>query len=227
MTKEDNRALKEYFQESKTFDQDRLLAADRSKRVAWSVAGAAGLIAAVSVFAVAALAPLKSVEALVIRVDQSTGVPEVMTALSDGQEEYQESVSKYFLALYVRTREGYSYATREAIYNQVQLLSDQQVQKEFSAYYNASNEQSPQYIYGKNQRAEVEIRSVTFLGKDLAQVRYYRVVKTDDGEERRSHWVSTLAFRYDAKSEITMQDRLINPLGFIVTEYRSDDEVVR
>ena len=46
------------------------------------------------------------------------------------------------------------------------------------------------------------------------------------GEETRiTHWVSTLTFSY-ANAPMSSADRLINPLGFLVSEYRADPEVV-
>ena len=72
--------LKPYFDEAKSWDADRLRAAERSRRLAWTLAGVAGLVAATAVFAVAALTPLKTVEPFVVRVDRATGAVEVMTA---------------------------------------------------------------------------------------------------------------------------------------------------
>ena len=46
------------------------------------------------------------------------------------------------------------------------------------------------------------------------------------GEETRiTHWVSTLTFSY-TNAPMSSADRLINPLGFVVSEYRADPEVV-
>lgn len=223
-----DKELQQYFSQARTFDQDRLSAAQRSKLLAWSVAGVSSLIAIASVTAVAFLAPLKTVEPFVIRVDEATGVPEVMTALTDGQEVYDEAIAKYFLALYVRTREGYSYAARSVIFDHVQIMSGPEVQTEFAAHYNASNPDSPQYIFGKKTKAEVQIRSVSFLDDGLAQVRFYRVTKNEDEDlERRSQWVATLTYTFDGQAEISSQDRMINPLGFVVTDYRADPEVVQ
>lgn len=50
--------LRTYFDEAKSWDADRLRAAERSRRFAWIVAGASGVVATAAVLAVAALAPL-------------------------------------------------------------------------------------------------------------------------------------------------------------------------
>lgn len=223
ITDEDD--LKKYLKEARSFDYDLRLRSDRSRRLAWTVAGVAGAIAVAACTAVAMLAPLKTVEPFVIRVDSSNGVPEVMTSLSDGQEVYEEAISKYFLARYIRTREGYSYAAREAIFREVQLLSSREEQAEFSTFYNATNPESPQFLYGRSGKAEISIRSIAFIGEDLAQVRFYKTV-TERDEKVRTLWVSTVQFNFTSDAVISDQDRLINPLGFVVTDYRADPEVV-
>lgn len=217
--------LQRYVKEARSFDYDLRVNADRSRRIAWGIAGVSSAIAIAACTAVAMLAPLKTVVPFVIRVDSATGVPEVMTSLSDGKEEYEEAVGKYFLARYVRTREGYSYAAREVIYREVQLLSSREEQAEFSQFYNASNPDSPQFTYGKNTKAEIGIRSIAFIGEDLAQVRFSKTV-TERDEQVRTLWVATVQFSFRAGAVISDQDRLINPLGFIVTDYRADPEVV-
>ena len=46
------------------------------------------------------------------------------------------------------------------------------------------------------------------------------------GEETRtSHWVATLTYSY-ANAPMSSTDRLVNPLGFAVSEYRADPEAI-
>ena len=72
--------LKAYFAEARSWDQDRLQAALRSKRLAWGVAGGASALAMIAVAAVAALSPLKSVQPFVVRVDRTSGAVDVIAA---------------------------------------------------------------------------------------------------------------------------------------------------
>ncbi len=95
-------SLKEYFDKARRFDQDRMVSAERSKRLAWFVAIVASVLACVSVAAVVALTPLKTVEPFVIRVDNSTGIVDVVSAMASTAGNYDEEVTKYFAARYVR-----------------------------------------------------------------------------------------------------------------------------
>ena len=112
--------LKAYFEEAASWERDKLAAAERSKKLAWVVAGVAGALATAGVVAVAALTPLKTVEPYVITVDRNTGEASIAAKLhGDATITYDEAVRKYFLATYVRYREGWIAAAREEYFDAV------------------------------------------------------------------------------------------------------------
>ncbi len=113
--------LKSYFEKARRFDQDRMIQVERSNRVAWSIAIAAGIVAGISILAVASLAPLKTVEPFVVRVDNSTGIVDVVSALSATAGTYDEAVTKYFAAKYVRGREGYVWSEAQENFRTIAL----------------------------------------------------------------------------------------------------------
>lgn len=217
--------LKAYFERARLWEQDLLLSAQRSKRLAWTVAAVACTLSVVSVGAVAALAPLKTVEPFVIRVDNATGIVDVVSALRDGSASYGEAVTRYFLAKYVRAREGYARPEAEANFRTVSLLSDGSEQNRFAAFFRGSNPESPQVAYGRSGVAEVRIKTISLLGPNLASVRYSR--ETRKGEETKtSHWIATITFEVRPDAKISTGDRLVNPIGFLVSEYHADPEVL-
>ncbi len=97
------------------------------------MATVASLLACVSVAAVVALTPLKTVEPFVIRVDNSTGIVEVVSALSSAAGTYDEEVTKYFAARYVRAREGYVWSDAEENFRIASLMSNSAEQQRFSS----------------------------------------------------------------------------------------------
>ena len=219
-------SLSAYFDEAKSWDADRLRAAERSRRLAWGVAAAATLLATVAVGAVAALAPLKTVEPFVVRVDRTTGAVDVVSALKNGPPlSYDEAVTKAFLAQYVRAREGWLPPAAEADFRQVSIMSTPEEQERWADLYRPANPRSPQVAYGPTGEAQVEIRAVSFVAKAVASVRFHRTVRLPD-QVNESDWIATVAFRY-TKAPMAEADRLRNPLGFQVTSYRADPEVVR
>lgn len=216
--------LKNYFEKARRFDQDRMLQVERSNRVAWSIAIVASIVAGASIFAVAGLTPLKTVEPFVVRVDNSTGIVDVVSALTSTAGTYDEAVTKYFAAKYVRAREGYIWSEAEENFRTIALLSTQAEQTRFAAVYRGSNPDSPQNIYGRDAAARVNIASISLINQNVVSVRYMRTITRGD-DVRTTHWVATLTFSY-ANVPMSSTDRLVNPLGFAVSEYRADPEAI-
>ncbi len=218
--------LKTYFDEAKSWDTDRWRNAERSKRLAWGVAAFAGLLATAAVGAVAALAPLKTTVPFVIRVDRTTGAVDVVSALKRGSPvTYEEAVTKHFLAQYVRAREGWLAPAAEANFRQVSIMSTPAEQERWADLFRAANPTSPQVLYGPAGEAQVEIRAVSFVSAGVADVRFHRTIRLGP-QTTESDWIATVAFAY-TKAPMAEADRLRNPLGFQVTSYRADPEVVR
>lgn len=227
MTGVPSNELKRYFAEAKRWDQDRLASAVRSKRLAWTVAAVAGALAVTATIAVVGLTPLKSVEPFVIRVDQATGAVDLARGLSEetGPVRYEEAVSKYFLAQYVRAREGYLDTAAEENFRLVSILSGPAEQRRWADLFRGTNPASPQNLYGRAAEASVSIRAVGFINPEVANVRYRRTERRAQQVEE-SDWIATIAFAY-TRAPMTEADRLRNPLGFQVLSYRSDPEVIR
>lgn len=219
--------LKTYFAEARRWDQDRLSAALRSRRLAWSVATVASSLAIVAVAAVAVLTPLKTTEPFVVRVDQSTGAVDVVRGLSsaEGPATYDEAVSKYFLGQYVRAREGYLDPAAEESFALVSILSAGAEQRRWADVYRGSNPDSPQNLYGPGTEVVVSIRAIGFINDGVANVRFHRTVRQAQ-QITESDWIATVAFTY-TRAPMSEPDRLRNPLGFQVTSYRADPEVLR
>ena len=219
--------LQRYFVEARRWDQDRLASALRSRRLAWSAAALATGLAVVSTGAVALLTPLKSTEPFVIRVDQATGAVDVMRGLSaeGGPVRYEEAVSKYFLGQYVRQREGYLDPAAEDAFRLVSILSAPGEQRRWADLFRGSNPASPQNLYGPDGEAIVAIRAIGFINAGVANVRFRRTVR-QARQVVESDWIATIAFTY-TRAPMSEPDRLRNPLGFQVTSYRADPEVIR
>ncbi|AGF74933.1 type IV secretion protein VblB8 [Bartonella australis AUST/NH1] len=214
-----------YKAEARSFDQDRMLTLHRITRASLCVAGVAVVAAIASSLAIIALTPLKTVEPFVIRVDNSTGIVEVVSALKDGPQNIDEAVTRYFAAQYVRSREGFVNSEAEENFKIVSLLSSPEEQQRFAQWFGANNPQSPQLLY-QNAVATISIKSISFVSKNVVQVRYFRTIRNNDNNtETITHWVATLTFEY-VNASISTQDRLVNPLGFVVREYHADPEVV-
>jgi type IV secretion system protein VirB8 len=218
--------LKAYFAEAASWDHDRLIAANRSKRFAWTIAAIASGLAITGVAAVAMLTPLKTVAPYVIMVDKATGASEITSSMTgDKQITYNEAVAKYFLADYVRNREGWIPQARQEFFDGVLAMSSRDEQARWTAFYSKDNPKSPQSVFTDLDTVFVAIKSVTFVSKNVAQVRF---TKTLQRGTSATDTPAIATITYDTTdTPTTEQQRFKNPLGLEVQSYRADLEVTQ
>ena len=198
--------------------------ARRQARIAWILAGLCLLLALGAVGAVAALAPLKTVEPIFVRVDSATGAVDVLHRIDeDSTLGRQDLLDKGYLARYVRSREGYFYPTVQEQYRRVLLMSVGKARASYERDFAPDNPQAPVNRYKDKETVEIALKSISFIGTGLAQVRY--LATTGDGETtKRQHWIATLRYEYEPDAEIPLSVLEDNALGFAVTEYRTEPE---
>jgi type IV secretion system protein VirB8 len=212
-----------YFSEAKSWESNRAQQLQRSARTAWMVAIAGGVIGLASVIAVAGLTPLKQTELRVIRVDNATGIVDVVNSLKDGKENYEEAVNKYFIQWYVRYREGYAKDLAEEYYYSTGLMSGSIEQQRYFDSFNPKNPRSPINVYGQYAKVKIAIKSTSFISPTVALVRYTKMIERGTDKPELSHWAATVTFKY-TKAPMKERDREINPLGFQVMDYRNDPD---
>jgi type IV secretion system protein VirB8 len=215
--------IDKYVSEVRSWETDRVHTEQKSRQLAWRVAGVSLLLACLCVGAVAALVPLKTVEPYVIRVDNSTGVIDVVHALKGGDTTYNEAVNKYFAQLYVRAREGYFREIADVNYRTVGLLSGNTEQQRYFDYFTPKKPQSPLVVYGKYAKVNITVKSTSFIKPNVALVRYVKEVVRGTDRPELSHWASTVTFKF-VGAPMSDADRAINPLGYQVIDYRTDPE---
>jgi type IV secretion system protein VirB8 len=211
----------DYFKASKRFDEDMTATAERSVKVAYTVAASSVGVSVLLAGALIGLTPLKTVEPFVIRVDNSTGIVDVVTALT-GPRTYDDAVTRYYAAKYVQGREGFVASEAEPTFKAVTLMSASAEQQRFVDGYGRSSGTSPHVVYKGGATSRVSVKSISMLAKNVAAVRYLRTVTRGD-EVKTTHWIATLTISFSGEA-MSAGDRLINPLGFQVTDYRADAE---
>lgn len=220
-----------YIAASTEFENTRIDEIEKSRTIAWRVAGASLLTTIFISIAMVFLMPLKEVEPYLVRVDNNTGQTDIVTVLANAESDYGEEVAKFFAANYVRLVEGYDWYTVQATFNKALLFSDTDVQNRLNNKF--ASAQAPHKIHQEKERVEIDIDNVTFIGENLIQVRFTkRVVPTNGGvynaQENRlqpapieSQAIATIGFDYINVPNVD-EVRLINPLGFAVKSYRVD-----
>lgn len=222
-------AAADYFRDAASWDGDRIATIERSRGVAWRVAAAGWICAVSSSCALALLMPLKRVDPFVIRVDNTTGIVDVVPVYA-GQAVMDEAVSRYFLSHYVSTCERFDPYSAESDYAECGAFHTAQRNQAWLALWQSSNPNSPLNLHKDGSRVHVEVQSVSFFRRasgvtDLAQVRYVKSLRQSaDAPARQTHWIATIQYAFGAPSS-NVRLRAWNPLGFRVAEFNSEPEV--
>ena len=219
-----------YLDEAASWDRDRVAEMRRAARRAWWIAGVAVGVATTAVIAVMLLTPLKSVQPFVIRVDNSTGIVDVVPEYS-ARGEMPEAVTRYLLGQYVTLRERYFYAMAETDYAEVGALQSAQLNQAWLTAWDRNSPNSPLTLYRDGTTVRAQVKAISFLARanglnDLAQVRFLTATRRGgSGEEQIAHFIATIQYSYATPSKDEKQ-RSMNPLGFRVLDYRKEPEVI-
>jgi type IV secretion system protein VirB8 len=222
--------LEHYFREAESWDADRAALFRRSAARAWWVAGAGWLCAVACALSLLVLMPLKRVDPFVVRVDNTTGIVDVVPVYSGGTVT-DEAITRYFLTHYLTVCERFTFATAESDYEECGAFHSAQRNQAWYALWTATNPASPLNIYKDGSSVRVQVKSVTFFTRvsgltDLAQVRYLKALRQAGGtDEKFTHWVATIQYAY-ADPAKDPKTRRWNPLGFKIVDYKTEPEVL-
>jgi type IV secretion system protein VirB8 len=220
-------ALAAYFTEAASWDADRAALNARSARIAWRIAACACVLTAVALIALTLLMPLKRVDPFVIRVDNTTGIVDVVPVFV-GNGSMPEVVTRYFLDHYLTVCERFNFSTAESDYEECSSFHAPARHQEWTAFWDRTNPSSPLNLYRDGTSVRVQVSSITFFERnsgveDLAQVRFVKAQRSASGSEQLSHWIATVQYLYATPAHDPRMRRW-NPLGFKILSYRADAE---
>ncbi|MCR2064679.1 virB8 family protein [Campylobacter helveticus] len=199
---------------------------EQSNKKAWLIAIVSVFITLLSILAVLVLTPLKTVEPYVIRVDNTTGMVDILTTLDEKQITQNEALDKHFIGQYIKAREGYFFDMLNQDYIFTQLLSSPEVAESYRAIYSGENSRDSRL--GSFTKVEVNILSVVLGESNGIKTATARInlksTNKNSKEESLSTKVITLSYKYFL-NEMQEKNRILNPLGFKVLTYRIDEEI--
>ena len=223
-------AMANYFAESASWDQDRIAQGRRITKVAFGVAAAGWLCVVLMSAALIQLTPLKRTEPYLVRVDNTSGVVDVVPVYA-GKATLPETVARYFLTHYVTVCERFAFATAESDYEECGAFHTPARNQYWSMLWARTNPASPLNLYRDGSIVRAEVSAVSFFERasglsDLAQVRYAKIRKISGGAaEEVTHWIATIQYTF-AEPAADPKVRRWNPLAFKVLEFHSEPEVV-
>jgi type IV secretion system protein VirB8 len=220
----DKDELASYYAQGRAWAFDRENASRRSRSTAWTIAIIAVGVAALEAIALAMLAPLKTIEHHTILVDRQTGYTQVLNGDGVDRITADQALTQSLLAQYVVARESFDIATVAADYRKVALWSADRARSTYVASMQAANPESPFATLPRTSILATHIRSVSKLGPEIALIRF-ETERLDRGQahEPGQSWAAVIHYRFVA-APMSLDDRLVNPLGFQVTRYRRDQE---
>ena len=169
----------------------------------------------------------KRIEPMVVEVEESTGITTVVNPTLNQNWSVSEVINKYFLTMYLRSRETYNLASYLYNYNTVvRLLSSSNEYRKFKQIINDPST-SPISKYGSNNTTKLEIRNILFLqdnpgGAQTVQIRF--TIVENQGSKRRMNKIASIIWDY-VEMNLNFDDMMVNPLGFQVQFYSVSDDV--
>ncbi len=158
----------------------------------------------------------KSLEPYVIEVEEKSGVPTIVDQMTSQTLTGDEAVKKYFINQFIKAAVGYDPRTYKQDTDIVRLLSTQAVYTDFRSRINPKE-------LGADTKIDFRIKSIKFLDPSTVQVRILKSTSSPIGASSKDELVS-MNF-YFTNLTLTAEERLINPLGFQVTNFSITEEI--
>lgn len=206
--------------------------ARKSERRAWFVAFGSMLMSLALAGGYYFMLPLKEKVPYVVMADPFSGTASVAALRDDPFYQSMvanETLARANVANYVTARESFDADLLKARdWAQVNVMSSGDQQKAFAAILADTNPSSPAKFVRANQAIRVQISSITSIydaGRVVgATVRLQRNLfdRTSGALQPIDRRLITLSFTYLPNLQLDEALRWLNPLGFVVTQYRSD-----
>lgn len=210
--------------------------ARKSARRAWMVTWASLLMSLILAGGYYYMLPLKEKVPYLIMADAYTGtssVTQLRNSASYQTVTASEVVNRSNIASFILARESFDVSaigTRD--WRMLHTMSSREVSQEYTNHHSRRNPASPINLYGRTRAIRINILSITPSGRSAggaatgATVRFQRTLfnKTDGTAQPLDNKIATMAFEYKPNLSMSEEDRLLNPLGFQVTDYRVDTD---
>jgi type IV secretion system protein VirB8 len=181
----------------------------------------------VCVFFIGKVTLSKTVEPMVIEIEDKTGITNIVNPFTDKRWTSDRAISEYFLIMYLKARETYNIVDYNYNYSTVvRLFSNTAVYNQFKDIVNNPTT-NPITKYAANNSTILTVRSVQFLedspsGDHNVQVRF--AITETSGSKKQYNKIASVLWNY-TQMQMTFDERMINPLGFQVKFYTVSDDV--
>ena len=210
--------------------------AKRSEKRAWMVAWCAILMALLLAGGYLLFLPLKEKVPYLVMADPYTGTASVARLSGNfGERDVttEEAINKSNVAQFILARESYDAGLiGQRNWRTTLSMASPAVAPAYMALHAQTNFERPFRLYGTSKSLNIRILSIVLVGGGEgrrptgATVRFQRSVydKSNGRVEPLDSKIATLEFTYQPSLRLSDEDRLLNPLGFRVVNYRVDND---
>jgi type IV secretion system protein VirB8 len=210
--------------------------AKRSERRAWMVAFISTSVSVMLAGTILYMIPLKEKVPYLVLADAYTGtssLARLSTDVIDRRLSANEAINRSNIAHFVLARESYDLSlTNLRDWPTVLTMASPSVAMPYRQLHAQTNPNSPFNTYGRTRAIRVKILSIVLIGDDNggtpngATVRFQRSLydKTSGRTTPLDSKIATIEFVYKPNLRMDDQNRVENPLGFQVMNYRVDSD---
>ncbi len=216
-------------QQTRNWYKDRYETALTQRNFLGAMAAMSLLLAIIATLVIFVLIPSKTVLPFLIQVDEKTGITQTIDPKSQREIVADEALRKYFVVKFVTARESYNTTLLDQYNETVRLMSNRSIFSQYRAEVTSSSNRDSYIVQlAGNQVRQIDIKSVQFLDANRAQVRFSAIIEDKQSGRARGepeNFVALVKFRF-ANLDLNLNEMLINPLGFVVEEYRLDEDAL-
>jgi type IV secretion system protein VirB8 len=173
---------------------------------------------AVSILFVKNMMSSKSLEPYVIEIDEKTGIATTVQQPSATNYTANEVVKRYFVNKFIQSSMSYSTKTYKQDVEIVRLFSSPSIYNEFKKRIDPN-------VLGGNSSITTKVKSLMFKGPNEIEVRIAREVQSSGTQDSVKNEIIFMTFFFAPDISLSMEERLINPLGFQVIKFEIGEEV--
>lgn len=171
---------------------------------------------AVSVLFVKNFMSSKSLEPYVIEIDDKTGMASVVEQISSKTYTANDMVRRYFINKYIQSSLGYNPQTYREDSESIRLFSSSQI---YGAYRTRINP----FALGADSKIDVKVTSMIFKENSTVEIRITKNLNISGQGTTTKNEIIIMNFAFVPELGLSMEERLINPLGFQVTKFDIGD----
>jgi type IV secretion system protein VirB8 len=220
--------FEQYLSEARSWETDKVKALEQIARKSPALVWWLWLVRLRSCFnSRRSMGPLKEVNPRDFRVDNATGIVDVVESSREGRQDQLRRVDQQVFhsmvcALPRRLLEG---AGRRVLRQRRHHVGGLEAAEVLRVFQPEKPDCRRLTCYGPYAKVKIGIKSTSFIKPNVALVRYTKSIERGLDKPQITHWAATITFRYSG-APMKQSNRNTNPLGFQVVEYRNDPDAL-